>query len=127
MDSGPQHAPALQRLDDVAIIRTHKIAMPGLLQVPPDRRACARKAGRLSPSARSRALAAGTEKYQIGKARRHAHPFQPRRGRAIARTIGGGHPHAMLDPRQRHQLLLADRTRDPEAVTAVIAGTRNKD
>jgi hypothetical protein len=33
----------------------------------------------------------------------------------------------MLDPRQRHQLLLADRTRDPEAVTAVIAGTRNKD
>ena len=32
-----------------------------------------------------------------------------------------------LDPNQRHRLLLADRTRDPDAVRAVIEGMRNRD
>ena len=31
-----------------------------------------------------------------------------------------------LDPKQRHRLLLADRTRDPDAVTAVIVRLRNE-
>ena len=31
-----------------------------------------------------------------------------------------------LDPKQRHRLLIADRTRDPDAVTAVIAALRNE-
>jgi hypothetical protein len=31
-----------------------------------------------------------------------------------------------LDPKQRHRLLISDRTRDPDAVTAVIAGLRNE-
>jgi len=31
-----------------------------------------------------------------------------------------------LDPKQRHRLLIADRTRDPDAVTAVISALRNE-
>ena len=31
-----------------------------------------------------------------------------------------------LDPKQRHRLLISDRTRDPDAVTAVIAALRNE-
>ena len=127
MNSCAQHAPALQHLDQVAVIARTVIVMAGRAQVAHHRALRLAQSATLGFQFDKTHLAMRPEKHQVGKSRRDAHPFQPRRGRAIARTIGGGHPHAMLDPRQRHQLLLADRTRDPEAVTAVIAGMRNKD